>query len=59
MKITVWNGCSVLAELEFAGDGPNIDLDPKNMPEQIVVRRGNLSRIMSLENPKGKEGEES
>lgn len=39
MKIVVWNGCQVIAEHTYRGDGPDIDLDPDNLPEKIVVRR--------------------
>lgn len=39
MKIVVWQGCRVLSEQEFEGDGPDIHVDPTNLPEQIGIRR--------------------
>jgi len=48
VKITVWYGCRVLVEREFEGEGPDIDLDPANLPNSIVVRRNNVSTIVDL-----------
>ncbi|NUS01942.1 MAG: hypothetical protein HOV97_05195 [Nonomuraea sp.] len=40
MKITVWNGCSVVEERDYPQTaGPDLHIDPWNLPESISVRR--------------------
>ena len=40
MKIVIWRGCQVMHEYDIPdANGPDIHLDPWNLPESISVRR--------------------
>lgn len=49
MKLVIWDGCTVIEELSFEGTtGPDVHIDPYNLPESISVRRrDNMGREIS------------
>lgn len=39
MRVVVWNGCTVISSTEYEGEGPDIHLDPVNLPESLSIAR--------------------
>lgn len=40
MKIVIWDNCMVVEELNFPGTtGPDLHIDPYNLPNSLSVRR--------------------